>query len=337
MCAAGFLTRWSVMWVCSGPVTGLAGCVLCAVCRVQVIEELSRRDESGDRKVTANSLIDVFPLHVESERSWLQRNWGTWAFLCRCRWIDEKHQSHFGWHYQPLDEIRDYFGDHVALYFAWMNLYIRWLQPAALMGVLTMIGHANGGIDQNPLTVMYSIFLALWSTLFLESWQRTENTLKFQWGSEGFELSEKPRPQFAGKFERHPLTGVENLVHASVPKRVLKLLLTWLFGTAMIFAVIIGAMNAYLVRALSSSDDAAAAAAGSGGSGGGDGSAAGGAEEAAGLFSEAKLFKYGSSVCSLTLILLASKVYKGVARKLTDWENHRTETEHQVGQPASQR
>ena len=46
----------------------------------------------------------------------------------------------------------------------------------------SMIGHLLGGVDKNPLTVVYSVFLALWSTLFLESWSRLENELKFQWG-----------------------------------------------------------------------------------------------------------------------------------------------------------
>ncbi|XP_071443817.1 anoctamin-6-like [Hetaerina americana] len=37
---------------------------------------------------------------------------------------------------QPLDEIREYFGDEVALYFAWLGLYTKSLIPAAVMGVV---------------------------------------------------------------------------------------------------------------------------------------------------------------------------------------------------------
>ncbi|XP_046403145.1 anoctamin-5-like isoform X2 [Ischnura elegans] len=36
---------------------------------------------------------------------------------------------------QPLDEIREYFGDEVALYFAWLGLYTKSLIPAAAIGV----------------------------------------------------------------------------------------------------------------------------------------------------------------------------------------------------------
>ena len=104
-------------------------------------------------------------------------------------------------------------------YGLWQGLYTRKLVMPAVLGVMTMVGHLLGGVDKNPLTVVYSIFLALWSTLFLEAWKRVENELKFQWGSEGFEMHEQPRPQFRGRIERHEITGVEKLVHKNLLKR----------------------------------------------------------------------------------------------------------------------
>ena len=35
-----------------------------------------------------------------------------------------KETQQISWFYQPIDEIRDYFGDHTALYFAWMGVRI---------------------------------------------------------------------------------------------------------------------------------------------------------------------------------------------------------------------
>ncbi|XP_006145308.1 anoctamin-7 [Tupaia chinensis] len=44
------------------------------------------------------------------------------------------------WHkYQPLDHIREYFGEKVAIYFAWLGFYTAWLLPAALVGTLIFI------------------------------------------------------------------------------------------------------------------------------------------------------------------------------------------------------
>ena len=43
--------------------------------------------------------------------------------------------------YQPLEEIRDYFGDDVGLYFSWLGMYTQGLFLLALFGSLTMALH----------------------------------------------------------------------------------------------------------------------------------------------------------------------------------------------------
>ncbi|XP_059559842.1 anoctamin-7 isoform X1 [Myotis daubentonii] len=44
------------------------------------------------------------------------------------------------WHrYQPLDHVRRYFGEKVALYFAWLGFYTGWLLPAAVVGTLVFL------------------------------------------------------------------------------------------------------------------------------------------------------------------------------------------------------
>ncbi|XP_029911758.1 anoctamin-7 [Myripristis murdjan] len=41
--------------------------------------------------------------------------------------------------YQPLDHIREYFGEKIALYFAWLGFYTAWLLPAAVVGTLVFV------------------------------------------------------------------------------------------------------------------------------------------------------------------------------------------------------
>ncbi|XP_056229502.1 anoctamin-7 isoform X1 [Seriola aureovittata] len=41
--------------------------------------------------------------------------------------------------YQPLDHIREYFGEKIALYFAWLGFYNGWLLPASIMGTLIFL------------------------------------------------------------------------------------------------------------------------------------------------------------------------------------------------------
>ncbi|XP_044208987.1 anoctamin-7 [Thunnus albacares] len=41
--------------------------------------------------------------------------------------------------YQPLDHIREYFGEKIALYFAWLGFYTGWLLPASFVGTLIFL------------------------------------------------------------------------------------------------------------------------------------------------------------------------------------------------------
>lgn len=95
------------------------------------------------------SLQLFFPLHNQEELSWLRNRWGSWnqlwVFNITAKEVEGGYTpcwnimddagngfQHtpdtpyiiptvvFGCLYQPLDEIRDYFGDDNAIYFSWL-------------------------------------------------------------------------------------------------------------------------------------------------------------------------------------------------------------------------
>ncbi|KAF7657107.1 hypothetical protein LDENG_00031930 [Lucifuga dentata] len=41
--------------------------------------------------------------------------------------------------YQPLDHIREYFGEKITLYFAWLGFYTGWLLPASVVGTVVFL------------------------------------------------------------------------------------------------------------------------------------------------------------------------------------------------------
>ncbi|XP_041052687.1 anoctamin-9-like isoform X2 [Carcharodon carcharias] len=89
-------------------------------------------DDGSDNDFLYNLLNDgtfkaVFPLHeddvCETGRK-LRFEWAEWRCLFKK---------------QPINEIREYFGERIALYFAWLGWYTTLLIPAAISGVLVVL------------------------------------------------------------------------------------------------------------------------------------------------------------------------------------------------------
>ncbi|XP_036943144.1 anoctamin-7 [Acanthopagrus latus] len=117
--------------------------------RHQVVYEILARTQYGsakrgevgiDRLLTEQVFTAAYPLHEggfelppapappESLglRQILYAYWAQWTCYRR---------------YQPLDHIREYFGEKIALYFAWLGFYTGWLLPASLLGtVIFLVG-----------------------------------------------------------------------------------------------------------------------------------------------------------------------------------------------------
>ena len=67
--------------------------------------------------------------------------------------------------YQPLDHIREYFGERIAIYFAWLGFYTGWLLPAALVGFAVFL---YGLFFEKSLSALYcKLFIAVWPGLKL--------------------------------------------------------------------------------------------------------------------------------------------------------------------------
>lgn len=108
---------------------------------------------------------------------------------------------------QPLDRIAAYFGETVAFYFAWLQFYTQWLVPPAAAGLLLFVGQVYEGTLDTAYVPLFSLFMAVWSILFLEFWKRRNATLAQRWGALGYEDEEVVRPQFVGTWKQDASTG----------------------------------------------------------------------------------------------------------------------------------
>ncbi|XP_014270353.1 anoctamin-7 isoform X2 [Halyomorpha halys] len=97
-----------------------------------------KKGEVGiDRLVDEGIFSSAFPLHdgpyevkknlkssPMNPRQVLYEYWARWGCWYK---------------YQPLDHIREYFGEKIAIYFAWLGFYTGWLLPAAIVGLLVFL------------------------------------------------------------------------------------------------------------------------------------------------------------------------------------------------------
>jgi hypothetical protein len=205
----------------------------------------------GEHERFNGEFAGYFALHHKPTIADFRNRWGRYDLIWKSLYIMDKDGEEISTHamhhpdnhaqkqiamlYQPIDEIRDYFGDHVALYFAWLGLYTQKLVFPTIFGILGMISQwiAGNNPDDNPTTTPYSVFFAAWSISFLSSWTRKESELKFLWGSEGFEVKERPRPEFVGLHVINPETRRDEVVYTGSFLRAIKITISfcisWVF------------------------------------------------------------------------------------------------------------
>lgn len=164
----------------------------------------------------ANVFEARFCLHEKKKQKELKESWARWTACLQG---------------QPITAVRNYFGEKVALYFLWLGWYTYLLIPPALIGILVFLyglSYFNesplikevceSNIAMCPLcdkgckvwklsetcsyaklsllfdnngTVFFAMFMAIWTTLFLEFWKRHRATYVCEWKVHDWSESEE--------------------------------------------------------------------------------------------------------------------------------------------------
>jgi len=153
-------------------------------------EEIGGAQINLDHELKSGVISRVYPLHTEPKRLALLEDWASPKKLFTP---------------QPLERIRDYFGEEITIYFAWLGFYTQWMWYATAFGtVITFFWAVTFFTEgRNSWTLwsitIYCLFLALWSTAFLEFWKRFNNELVYKWGMREWIDQERERPEFQGE------------------------------------------------------------------------------------------------------------------------------------------
>ncbi|KAK7255540.1 hypothetical protein RIF29_28953 [Crotalaria pallida] len=136
------------------------------------------------QKLESEKIVkQVFPLHDEKKRKKLLRSW---AF----HWWDLTNQ--------PIDEIYSYFGAKIAIYFAFLGMFTRWLFfPAALGLTLQFIDFGSLKLVVFP---AFFIVVILWAVMFSQFWKRKNAALLARWPVSSA-VADDPRYKIPGRKE----------------------------------------------------------------------------------------------------------------------------------------
>ncbi|XP_071004105.1 anoctamin-10-like [Oncorhynchus clarkii lewisi] len=146
-------------------------------------------------------LVQVFPLHEKEELKRLSFSWFKKIKLS----------------FQPLDDIRHYFGEGMALYFGFLEYFTLALIPMALIGIPYYLFDWE---DYDKFTV-FAGFNLVWCTVILELWKRLSASLAYGWGTLSRKKAfEEPRPGFHGILGVNPVTGRAEPLYSNAKRQL---------------------------------------------------------------------------------------------------------------------
>ena len=205
----------------------------------------------------------------------------------------------------PLNKIKNYFGEKVALYFEFLRFFQVSLLVPSILGLVVFIVQKSMNQDDDAvlvLNIVYSVFMTVWATVYLEYWKRREAALAIMWGQTKFEKTEIPRTQFKGEFRRSPITDEMDEVHFESSARAKYFLLSC-FVTLCFVCMVIGVVAGLLIFKF--------------------------------IYSGKYILNgvdFTLPVCSILnaiQIQIFNFIYSKLVRKLTDLENHKTDLQYE--------
>ena len=106
----------------------------------------------------------------------------------------------------PIQRLRNYYGEHVTLYFAWLSFFTGWLWVPGIAGVLLwLLQPSDMTVDRSPWAPIFSLLIVVWGVLFLRFWQRENAAWVHKWGTIDFARREVVLPEHRGILRISPV------------------------------------------------------------------------------------------------------------------------------------
>ncbi|RHY58460.1 hypothetical protein DYB34_000239 [Aphanomyces astaci] len=163
--------------------------------RIRLTNSIINRHLNLDALKATTSLQDAFALHDTAALDALKTSWA----------LNKAMTS------QPIGAIRDYFGEKIALYFVWLELYTKMLVMPAVFGIAIYVLDVFTTAHSRTLKIAFAVAIVVWSTLFTELWKRKSAIYNVAWGTDEFNIKSVPRTQFRGVRRLNPVDNTHQM------------------------------------------------------------------------------------------------------------------------------
>ena len=257
----------------------------------------------------SHALETIAPLHEQAK---LKKLWDT------CAWSV----------FAPEDEIEVYFGSRVAFYFAWLNTFTCWLLAPSVLGLACFASMqlTDWTVDDHPYLPFYSFFVVFWAACFTACWKRRASEKAWVWRVAGLTRhTVEVRPEFHGELRSSRVTGHEEVYYPRwkrlraycVSAAATGMMLLTAFCTMILSLNLQGYIDGKIMweEPLYFPSIAQYAAKGA-------------------IFDPNQTEYFGiialiPTMLHVVVIMQLNALYRSVAERLTEWENHRLKEEHE--------
>ncbi|DBA05103.1 TPA: hypothetical protein N0F65_000791 [Lagenidium giganteum] len=268
--------------------------------RIRLASSIVRRHINIDVLVEQGFLDgDMFAVHDEDALEDLRVTWATnWTMFD-----------------QPLHKLRFYFGEKIALYFAWLGCFTKMLLLPSVATIVFWLWHGIVWLFNRDdvvrdrkwklSLVAHSFFMVLWASFFISLWNRKNSLLNGLWGLHGYLRDTHHRAEFRGRRSHNIVTDAPEMTFADPPKRrraflrSIAVVITMIGAVLAITGVLMWLRYRITHRTHYKIDGA--------------------------VTWHSRALLWGVSVVNALQIIVCNTIYTKVARKLNDLENHRTD------------
>jgi len=199
---------------------------------------------------------------------------------------------------QHANAVRDYFGDKIAFYYLFMAFYWQWLLLPAAVGLVLQLIDVICGTPDNFTAIPFCVFLSVWTYYLPHFWKREEAKYATSWGTlDMVKELESCRPEHTGEPRINPVTAQVEPYYP-FQKRI------WKYVFSGVIVILSGVMLTGVILMI--------------------------------LFlkhtrpADSMLGRVGYQFLLAFVVEVVNAILTCVAKCLTDRENHRTQTEHEM-------